>query len=326
MTTSYPAVGVNGLTDSQWATMYGDQDGIVEDYHAGGVDSFRLTRSGDVATIAAGKVKINGYVLESSDPVPFTVPPVSSPVDYYLVASYDPALNVADGAGQADPAGPCRLEMLTTFPADPVKSYTTLWKITRTLGQTLAASTAVDVRQWRGPSLWLRQLPPGFPAGTGGFGPFPRGTNVWATPLDGNGQQLEHYVRVTNTAGDALIWRSLISESAVAFPSPSSLVARFASNPAQYYRYAGTMIKCRGTLKRSSGNLSTGSDVTLGTLPAGARPLFTERFVCEIGGTGNYAEVRVNSDGTQDGKVIMTDPPAPTTWIDLSPINFRAEA
>lgn len=313
-TTSYPAVGQNGLTETQWAVIFGDQDGIVQDYCPGGVTSCTMTRTGDIATIGVGKVKVNNYVLDITAAHDLSLPSVSVTTTYYIAVMYDPTLNVADGAGNADPNGPCRLVVTSGPPVTTGgKSYCTLYTVTRAPSQALTASTVLDCRIWQGPTLMLPALPTTAPTG---FGPFSRGTTLLVAPAGGGGLFKQY---VMDLVGSALAWRPLTVITAIAFPASSGLVAN--SGAPQFFPYAGCMIKCRGTLKRSSGTLSQSTtDITLGQFAAGFRPAFTERFPCKTGAGKNWIEVRVQPDGA----VVMTGETG-VDWIDLSPINFRAE-
>ena len=129
-------------------------------------------------------------------------------------------------------------------------------------------------------------------------------------------------MRTLNAAGTALEWRNTSFSAAAALPTSSNLMAYGA--PAQYYKFAGVMVGVRGTLKRVNGSaLSTGSEVVLGTLPAGFRPWHTQRF-CLVGGYGsNYQTGRVYVQSS--GVITMEDPDHSMPWIDLSGINFRSE-
>lgn len=314
-TTSFPAVGVGGLSGSQWSVMYGTEDGIVEDYHAGGVEACILTRSGDTATISAGKVKVNGYVLSIDSPTDLSLPTVTTTTTYYINAVYDDNLNVeVAGTDNADPLGPCRLEVSAGPPAPSTsRTYYTLYTVTRAAGQALTAATVDDQRQWVAAVRTARTRPP--------LGSIPRGTHLIV--VNRAISKFEHWVMEVNTGGTGLGWVDLLNQGPFAFSMPSSLVSRDASPSAvQYFRFATCMVGMRGSVKRSSGsNLSTGSDVTLGTMPVGYRPGFTERFICKTSSAGGQVEVRVENTGA----VVLTDNNDSFTWVNLSPVMYRAE-
>lgn len=327
-TTSYPAVGTNGLSENQWSVLFGDSDGIVEDYMTGGVAAFNPTTSGDLLSIGLGKVRVNGYILSIDAPESFTIATSTSTSTWFVSAVYDPTLNVARADGSADPAGPVRLTCTLGAPTlTGGKVAITLFRITRGVGQTLAAALTAsllpaaggDLRSWVGPLVFVAAYVQDYT----GFGPWPRGSRLIQYNRGGLGV-VEESFRVPS--GTSLVWSSKDFAPALAFPLPSDLVSRgSAPSTPQYLQLPGNMIKLRGNIKRSSGNLSTGSDVVLGTMPAGLRPLFTERFIVKAGPDDHFAEIRVNSDGTSDGKVIMSDPGFTCTWVELSGVYYRAE-
>lgn len=309
-TNSYPAVGTGGFTDAQWATMLGSRDGIIEDYTG---DACALTRNNatDMCTVQPGKVSVNGYVLDITAAHDLYCAPVTgAAVQYYIVAKYDPALNVADGDGTRSDLGPCRLLITTSTPSTAGEGYVTLYRITRSPSQVLSAAQLEDVRKWIGPSVEQVTY------STIGLSTYPRGTRLLITGTN------EDWIRTTNGAG-GLTWKSVNTAPVAALPTPGSLVAY--GQPAQMFKFSGGMVGLQGTLTRSSGaNLSTGADVILGTLPAGYRPGGTRNFIVRIsGGTAGYqaGNVRIGTDGV----ITMTDPPATAVWIDLSGIVFRAE-
>ena len=311
-TRSYPAVGENGFLEDDYLETFGARDGILEDY-LGTAFSMTLLNATNEAQFTAAKIGVSGFTLVVPEGERVSLPaPTSGSKTYYIGALYDPLLNVADAAGNASEQGPCRLMAYdTTIDTTNDKRFLVLWAVTRTTGA-LTGATVRDARRWAS-DICLDQ-PLGIPASGNEGNSYPRGTFRLA------GNQI--YVRTLNASG-VLAWVDPLSSGALPFPAPSALVSRDgAPSSPQYFRYAGNMIKCRGTLRRSSGaNLSTGNDVGLGTFPPGARPAFVERFLCKVTGNGNFAEVRVGGDGI----VLMTDPEFPCTWIDLSPIHFRAE-
>lgn len=326
VTNSYPAVGTGGLTETQWSTMYGGDDGIVEDYMVGGIKSCELARfdSTDICRVGAGSVpsyvRVNGYTLEipSAGEDLYCAPVVAPnpPVTYYIVAVYDPAMNVANGDGTRTLQGPVRLQILTTLPAG--KAYVLLYTLVRSPSQTLSQTAKTDHRRWQGTTIetpLYSTITSGNPPA--GVGPFPRGSVVYQSSIG------EYSVRTINATGDALAWQSLTSTPSRPFPAPSALIAYDVASAPIYYS-EGSRVFCAGALKRSSGaSLSSGAgtDVILGTLPVGFRPGGVRRFICH--GTGGMAlGVRVFPD---TGQVIMSGPATDTVFCDLSSINYRAE-
>lgn len=308
-TVSYPAVGKNGFTETAWAKYFGSRDGVVE----GGSTSLNLALidSGNICRIAAGSASVNGFRLDVTADHDLICPTTAG--TYYIGVLYDPALNVADGAGDADPDGPCQLVLVPTVDTTGGKAFLLLYSFSRASGQALSAVTVRDDRHWLGGTVdWANSMtnPPVGEVAT------PRGTVRFAYDVR------KLFVRTLNATG-VLAWLDLLNDGPFTFPSPSSLVSRDAAPSAvQYFRYAGCMVKLRGSLKRSSGsNLSTGNDVTLGTMPVGYRPAFTERFPCKTSGTGGQVEVRVENTGA----VVMTDNGDSFTWVNLSPVSYRAE-
>ena len=315
-TTSSPAVGVGGFTDLRWSEMFQADNGIINDYDGTTVALTRVN-TGNIARYSFGYVRVDGYVLKILDPTDLVVPTAAG--TYYTWVSYDPALNVAAAGGGASGDGPCRLGVSLGLPSTAgSKRYVYLDQIVRTAGQDLTAAVTTSLRVWCGPSLQIEKLP----AGASGGEWFVVEPNHAATM----GATL--HVRDINMTfhramdGLNLIWRA---ESGVetTFPAPSSLVA---FDSAAMMSRSGGRVFLRGTLKRSSGaNLSNGNEVTLGTLPAGWRPSSVRRFLCYGNGVGTnqvLAPVKIGSNGA----VIMYDPPATVTWIDLSQINFQIGA
>lgn len=327
-TTSYPAVGANGLNETEWSILFGDSDGIVEDYHSGGVEALHPTANGDLLTIGVGKVRVNGYVLSVDAAETLTIASAASSQTWYVAAVYDPALNVAQSDGTANPLGPIRLGATVGPPTlGGGKVAITLFRITRGAGQTLAAALTAallpaaggDLRSWVGPWVFVSAY---FQDWTG-FGPWPRGSRMVQFNRNGQGV-IEESFRVAS--GSSLVWQSKDASTPVGFQLPSGLVSRDAAPSApQYLRLPGNMIKLRGNIKRASGHLSTGSDVVLGTMDPGLRPPFTERFIVKAGPGDHFAEIRINTDGTTDGKVIMSDPGFTADWVEISGVYYRAE-
>lgn len=316
-TTSFPAVGDQGLTAAQWSVLYGTDDGIVEDYHTGGVEACVLTRSGDVGTVSPGKVKINGYILSIDTPTALNMPAVTVAVDYYVCAMYDDTLNVElAGTTNADPAGPCRLIVSAGAPAaSSSKAYYVLYIVSRAANQALTAAVVSDERSWTAATRSGRKRP----ATTTGI---PRGTHFFSVNAAQSGQ-VNHWVADVNAAGTGLGWKNLTGATAITFPFVGNFGARSATTAPDYSVFAGCMVKFRGDAqKNGGGNMGTKSgSVTIGQMPPTFRPKFTERFICKTSGTDGQAEVRVESTG----EVTVSQTGGDITWINLSPVTYRAE-
>jgi hypothetical protein len=315
-TDSYPVVGSAGLNEAQWQTMWQPDDGIVGDYTGLSCNLSRIN-TGNIARIATGKVRVGGYILDITADHDLTIPTTGA--TYHIWAGYDPVLNTGGGAT----AGPCSLGFSAGAPSTTGgKAYVLLWTITRTASQNLADTTYVDYRRWVGPSIQGPTLPAGEKATprvlTTGFGPFPVGTSYYETTT-GN------LYRFTYAAG-ALKWASITDTTEVDFPFNSPLQAVDAS---PMMRKVAGEVMLRGTLKRTSGaNLSSGSEVLLGTFPTGWQPSSIRRFICYGNGIGTsqvIAPVKVlgTTAGDAAGQVWMYDPPNTVVWVDLSAIQFR---
>lgn len=317
-TTSYPAVGDGGLGADAWAATFGSRDGIVEDYGGTpGAFAMTLLNATDEAQFSAGKISNNGYTLVVPDGERVSLPaPTSGSKTYYIGSLYDPALNVALAGTDpplADPQGPCRLMAYdTTVDTSNGKRFLIQYQVTRT-SAALTSATVQDRRRWVGDSVIEYDDGVGSDSFPANEGTYPRGTLRIGTN--------RFLLRTVHPTNGTLSWIDPLLSGPFAFPAPSGLISRDAAPSApQYLRYAGSMVSCRGTLKRATGaNLSTGSNVILGTMPVGYRPPFGCRFTCAT--SSGWAVVAVGSDGV----VTMNNPPTSCTWIDLSAITFRAE-
>lgn len=320
-TISYPAVGTGGFTEARWAEFFDSHNGIINDFDG---TSLVLTpiSVGNFARYSTGSIMVAGYVLKVVAPHDLTVSTAAG--TYYTWACYDPALNVADGGGDADPDGPCTLGISTGLPSTSGdKQYVLLDKIVRAASQALTAATVTSYRTWLGPSIEMATVP----------APFTLDELEWTTSLLGH----DHYplgstlhIRDRNLTfhraleGGDVFWRGDAAPS-VDFDNNSPLTAAF-TPPA--YRVTQGQVFLSGTLKRVNGNnLTTGSDVSLGTMPVGARPAESQRFPCAARTTSStYVTVVVLVDATTGG-VTMHDLPGSTgvLWVDLSGVTYRAE-
>lgn len=323
-TNSYPAVGTGGMTEVQWNILYGGNDGIVEDYAtttATAACAVTYVDGTNTANINVGKVAVNGYLLDITATHPLVLAAaVSTPITYYIAAQYDPALNVAQGDLTRSVLGPCRLIVGTTLDTAGGKAYTLLYTVTRTASQLLSNATVVDYRRWIGRTVIMGDYPGTVPIG---FGPFPRGSVMIQTAANPDQDTNKISVVTLNAAGTAATWQSVNSPDAIDIPHSSLLIP--AGYPPLMHKFSGSMVALRGTLARSSGaNLSTGTTVTVGSLPAGWRPGGTQRFPCIAQG-GPAGEQTVSVLVGVDGAVSMRDPQYPCLWVDLSGIIYRAE-
>ncbi len=318
-TNSYPAVGKNGFTEVDWSAFFNAHDGVVESYTNEGF-TLALTRPNDTTIrIGLGSARLNGFQLDVTDPQDLNCPTVTTATTYYVGVQYDPALNVADGDGNANAIGPCRLIITTTVDATGGKSFLLLYSFTRAANQALSTVVITPHLKYQGgPSVdWPQSLgdPP-----VGQFAQ-PRGTLRYANDTK------QILVRTVDDSG-TLSWNNAFNFGPFPLPLASSLVAQAGTGTTpQYVRYSGNRISFEGRVARSNGNrLSTGSTVVLGTMPAGQRPQFVQSFICRCSGVGNQVEVRINADGTTNGQILMTDPADPCDWVDLSGIDYRIGA
>jgi hypothetical protein len=311
VTASYPAVGTGGLTDAQWSSMYGTRDGIIEDY-VGNACALVRTSATNMCRVMAGKISVNGYVLEIANYEDLYCAPSASGVKFYTVAvCYDPALNVPDVGGARSALGPCRL-IITDAALDTSggKAYVYLFTIERAPGQALAATNMTDYRRWIGVTFEVNRYGSAIP----NFD-LPRGSVFYSA------ERHEWAVRSITPAGTGLEWFSYSRSTVLPFPSATGLVAY--DQPAQYYQYGGSMVGLRGTLKRSAGgNLDNGSTVILGTMPVGLRPFANCKFIT-MGSGGVPVAVTVNNLGV----VSMLQPFGGNhiTYVQLDNVQFRVE-
>ena len=317
-TDSYPAVGKNGFTEVDWGAYFDSRDGVVEAY-AGNLDLTRID-SGNICRIAPGSACVNGFRLDVTANEDLVCAPVSSATTYYIGVQYDPALNVADGSGNASATGPCRLIITAAIDSTGGKGFVRLYSFVRNAGQNLTAVTPISDfrRPLGGPSI---DWPTTIPTPPVGNATYPLGTFRFARDI----KQIQ--VMSYDSAGTKN-WVDALNGGPFPLPLVSSLVAQSGTGTTpQYVRHSGNRISFEGRVARSNGHsLSTGSSVPLGTMPAGLRPQFVQSFICRCSGVGNQVEVRINSDGTTDGQIIMTDPASACDWVYLSNVDYRIGA
>ena len=200
-TTSYPAVGTGGFTESEWAEYFDGQDGILNDY-AGTALTLTRIDAGNIARYSTGKVKVGGYVLEVTANEDLVVS--TSAATYWTWACYDPALNVAGGGGASDLLGPVRLGISSGLPSTSGgKQYVILDKIVRGASQALTAATVTSYRRWVGEAVeWEGTLTPESVESN-----YPRGT------LRFDRTKNRILVRTMNAAGSAMEWRQITSHT-----------------------------------------------------------------------------------------------------------------
>jgi hypothetical protein len=317
-TLAYPARGDNGLTEEQWSRMHADRDGIVSDY-IGTACALTVNDATNKAKVGAGRVAVNGYVLEiDADGQEVDIPPaVGSPVSYHIAAHYDPTLNVATESGGRSLLGPVRLEVFAgNYPTEADgNAYVVLWLIQRAPSQVLSAATKVDYRRWVGYTVEMTAYQ--------FMGNVPRGSIVLQSNKGAETGNIS--VRTINAAGTALEWKSLNQSARIALPTSSLLVANLNDTPATIHK-EWTRVYIEGTLRRSSGaKLNVpGSAVNLGTLPVGWRPKNQARFT--IPGPGwKTANIVISPD---TGVITMydTDPAmGDIAFVQFDGVSFRAE-
>jgi hypothetical protein len=317
-TSSWPAVGDGGLSDDQWLSGYAAEDGIINDFHTSGTAACSLTVNSTTneVTISPGQVRVSGYTLDVESNTVLSCPTVGSTTTYSIVAQYDPALNVADGSGDADPLGPVRLIITNTaVSTSGGKHNYTLYTGVRTVGQALSAVSWTDHRKWIGPVM----VGPNSTLNLT-LTPVARGTLLIQTDAASTTDLVNISVRTVNAGGTALEWQSLLCPPPVAFPVRATLVANESTTPPEMVR-EGSWVNLRGTIRRSGGgNLNNGAPVILGDLPVGWRPTTGRRIAC-MGSGPNFLAVNVGSDGI----VSMYDPPVNVTFIQLDGIRFRVQ-
>lgn len=318
-TASWPAVGTGGFSEADWAKYFDSPDGVVEDTMAGGVKALELSRidASNTARIGIGKARLDGYILEVTANEDLSCPNPGSTTVYQILVKYNPTLNVAGGGGAADPLGPCRLVILTgTPPTASGETYLLLYTITRNAGQALSAATVVDYRRWIGHSIIWPASQSAAPVGSSNN--YPRGTFRYDSTND------RAMIREINAAGTALVWKEIGVIAPVAFPMASGLSAVVATppQPPLYYMSPGRIVHMQGTVRRANGtNLSTGSVVTLGTLPSGFRPDSDVAFAVRTAGD-ILAFVVVNSSGAVDVRPSNGQPNV--GYVHLDGVSFRA--
>lgn len=309
-TTSYPAVGNGGLTETEWIYMHDAEDGIFEEY---GSASLGLTRinTGNICRVATGSVRVNGYELRVTADEDLTCP--TGAATYYIAAKYDPALNVADGSGNAATLGPCRLVIGSTLATGGGESYVLLYEIVRAAGQNLTDATLVDHRKWV--SLVNVDWPWSTPNPPVGNLNRPRGSLRY----DGTYDRL----LVRTLVGSSLGWKEIGRVDPTTFPLASGLSGHNASP--QYYTTAGRQVHLQGDVDRSSGaNLGTGSSVTLGTMPVGLRPGATRGFVVKaFGNSTGTGRVEVTASGAVN--LLSGAGQENIVWANLDGISYLAE-
>jgi len=187
---------------SEWSNYFVGDNGIIDDYTGSSCAMTRVDVS-NLAQIAAGRVRVGGYVLDITATHDLTVSTTAA--TYYIWACYDPALNVADGSGAASAAGPCTLGISSGAPSTAGgKIYVLLYQIVRSASQALTAATVNDFRLLTGPLLHISAATT-FPTAwttdpetaVVGFGPYPVGARV----VHGNGTEYTHI-----KSGAGLAW------------------------------------------------------------------------------------------------------------------------
>lgn len=311
-TNSWPAAGNNGLTTAEWIRMFDSPDGIVEDY-TGNSMSLSIVSSTNTVTVGTGIVRIQGYYLEVTAAESFTVPTTAA--TYTVAVCYDPTLNVADGSGNASTLGPCRLVFFAgAQDTTGGKVYYVLYQGVRAAAQALSGVVWADYRTWSGASVEWPYTQASPPFGVNAAGSFPRGSIRYDAAND------RALVR-TMVAG-SLVWKEIGATDFTPFPLASSIVAN--GSAPQYYVSPGRMVQLVGDVKRSSGTLGTGSQVTVGTMPAGFRPGAVRGYVCKSFGNPNgTARVEVTPTGAVN--LLSGASQETITVLNIDGISYRSE-
>jgi hypothetical protein len=316
-TVSRPAVGNDGFDENDWLTYFNSGDGIVDDYLGGGVSGFALTRvdASNVARFAPHEAgaRIDGYRLQVTSQTDLAISTTAA--TYRILVKYDPALNVADGSGNANPAGPCSLVVLTgTPPTGGGEKYLLLYEIIRAAGQALSVATVIDYRRWVGPSIsWAW----GVPSPPVGAALYPRGTLRYDAAFD------RLMVRELSPAGTSLIWRAVGTTDPLPFPAAAGIGP--AHILAEYWMGPGRTIHLTGTVDKNNGSKlgSATAVVTLGTLPVGFRPADSRHFVVfSQGNADGIARLIVAATGVV---TLRTGTGAEDIdWLALDGVTFKA--
>lgn len=315
-TNSWPAVGDNGLTDSQWVSAAAIGDGIVEDFGYGNTEAFKISavnNTTDEITLTPGMCRVAGYVGESETEV-LDIPAVGSPTTYTIGWCYDPALNVADGGGERSALGPVRL-FVEDGPLDLTggKRYSILYTITRSASQVLTAAPRVDHRRWVGPTTVMPVKPASDVTGVD----FPRGSIIHETSTGFDHLRDPNDATPTPTG---LMWRNISAPAAIPLPLRTGLVALDTGSAPEIYRIPGGGVGLRGAVKRSSGALlNNGNPVILADLPTGWRPPAGKFLRFPVAAAGGPQAVSISSTGV----VTMYDTPMNVIGCALDGITFR---
>lgn len=320
-TESLPAVGAGGFTDTDWETMWDGSDGIYNDFDG---SAFAVTRVNATNSVTVGPVgsvaAVNGYFLRITATETISVPTGTG--TYFLAVMYDPTLNVADGSGNAVPAGPCRLVVTTGAPSTAGgKSYLLLRKWTRsTGGASLTSLTEIIYSPHVGPNLSMDRIPASFttdpPTLLVGM-QYPVGTRIYEV-ITG-----EVWQNTINSDGGTR-WKRQSIDGPYTFSLNGVLVSA-GQAPAYYYTNNRSMLHLEGTVQRASGTVltNTGNNVNLGTVDVA--PMKPARFSCvaKLAST-SYRSVQVLVD--TDSSVTLYDTAGQgfdPLWVDLSGISYR---
>jgi hypothetical protein len=324
-TVSYPAVGNGGLNDAQWSILYGGEDGIYNDFTSNGnAFELQLISASNIARILAPTVptgatapviKVNGYGLQVTANEDFTVPNPVTTTTYSLYAQYDPALNVADGSGNANPLGPVRLLFSAGDPDNSGgKQSFVLYTIRRQPGQALSAITPLDYRQWFGPHRSGNSLL--YEQAEGAASPYPRG----ALFTDSGGVT---YAR--EPVSGVMRWVPIAYDEGTAALTLASGMSAQDTAPRYTPPKRDNVVRMQGTIKRTAGgalvSASSTSDVNIAFIPAEYAPSSIRRF--PVYGSGQrLAFVKV----TNDGYISVYAGGVALDWVDLSSISYRIGA
>jgi hypothetical protein len=324
-TISSPAYGIDGFKIDKWADYFIADNGIHNDYDG---SALKLTRinAGNLARYSVGQIKVSGFMLEVTVNHDLVVP--TGVGTFYTWACYDPTLNVTDGSGVADPAGPVRLGISTGLPAATGgKRYCLIDKIVRsTSGQTLTATTVYRLAPWIGPSLTIPDMPP-----TSSGGVFSPNDLQWTTSTTGNdifplGSTLtvlstgERFYRALD--GGESFWQAEGVQYSETLPL-ADYFAPFDTTPS-FYTTGGSQVHLTGTIKRVSGVKinSTGDAILLTTVRSPYRSRAVRRRVCDaVAVGGQHVQVSIKVD--PNGQISMYDTGSVNiSWLSLDGIDY----
>lgn len=299
MTTRSWPISEQPIPHTDWREEWSGADGIIDDL-AGTSLNLTLPGSGDIATLALGKVRVKGFVLVVTSAHAVTLPAVASgpAVTYVVGIKYDPA---AEGVS---PGGPLSVFALTkgSYSSSGGTAYWPLYEVTRSAAQVLSGATVADQRVWVGSEGYAA-------AGFASISALAVGSRLH-TPA---GDVVRTPAGWVNRDRPAWVNLSLIG----------SLQA-YTSTP-QYTVVRGEVVLRGGIQHATVGQqiVSANTAKSLFILPAGARPGRMMRFpmATTFAGVASVARCTIDTDGRAEFAAPVDD----TTWCHIDGIRFFAE-